>query len=61
MGPSNPRNSRVADNLVVNRQGFRAVVEEEEDHVVCHPVNVERLDTSFLGVKLPWHLVGAVK
>ncbi len=59
--PANPRNSQVADNIVVNKQGFRAVTEEEEEHVICHPVDMDRLDTSFLGLSLPWHLVGVFR
>ncbi len=61
MGPAKPGNTNVADNIVVNRQGFRAVITEEEEHVICHPIDVEELDTSWLGVNLPWAMVGAVK
>ncbi len=56
--PANPNNSTIADNIVVNRQGFRAVIVEEDDHLICHPIDVYPLEPTFLGVKLPWHLVG---
>ncbi len=59
--PANPNNTRIADNIVANKQGFRAVIEEEEEHLICHPVDVYPLDPPFLEVKLPWQLVGVCR
>ncbi len=61
VAPSAPNKSKVADHLVMNRQGFRAVISADEHHVICHPVDVEELDTSFLGVHLPWRKVGVAR
>ena len=58
---STPRNNKVADNYVVTSQGFRAIYKTSEDHVYCHPIEVEALDTEYLGFSLPWHLIGAAK
>ncbi len=51
----------VADNIITTRRGFRAVSRAEPDHVFCHPVVVQDIDTSDLGLPLPWSTVGAAR
>ncbi len=53
--------SRVADNYVTTRRGFRAVSKTDDQHIYCYPVETEEIDTTFLGLDLPWSLVGAAR
>ncbi len=54
-------NTKVADNYITTQRGFRAVTRTDDQHVYCHPVETEDIDTSFLGLNLPWNLVGAAR
>ncbi len=54
-------NRKVADNYITTRRGFRAVSKADAEYVYCHPVQTEEIDTSFMGLQLPWSLVGAVR
>ncbi len=53
--------SKVADNIVTTRRGFRAVSRVDEEHIYCHPVLTREIDTSALGLPLPWGTVGAAR
>ncbi len=51
--------SKVADNIVTTHKGFRAVSRTDPHYIYCHPVQVREIDTSHLGLPLPWGTVGA--
>ena len=53
--------SKVADNIIVTRRGFRAISKADEEYVYCYPVETEDINTSFLGLQLPWMTVGAAR
>ncbi len=53
--------TQVADNFITVRRGFRAVSKTDEEYVYCYPMETEDIDTSFLGLQLPWRLVGAAR
>ncbi len=61
MKAPNPRNCQVADNYVVTTQGFRAIYKTSEENVYCHPIELEAVNTDFVGFSLPWHLIGVSK
>ena len=51
--------TKVADNIVTTRRGFRAVSRTDEENIYCHPLVLRDIDTSHLGLPLPWGTVGA--
>ncbi len=59
--PSRATNKRTADNYVVTPRGFRAIYRTTEDFIYCHPIEVEAVNSDFVGFSLPWHLVGVFK
>ncbi len=54
-------NTKVADNYITTQRGFRAVTRTDQQYVYCHPVETGDIDTSALGLNLPWTLVGAAR
>ena len=54
-------NSKVADNYITTRRGFRAVSRTDPEHVYCYTIETEDIDTSCMGLNLPWNLVGAAR
>ncbi len=46
--------TKVADNIVTTRRGFRAVSRTDPENIYCHPVVVQPVDTAELGLPLPW-------
>jgi len=46
------------DSIVMTGNDFFQVYAISDDILSCHPIKIESLDTSFLGINLPWDKVG---
>ena len=59
--PISESNSSICDSYIVTNRGVRVVQSMDEDAFYCHPVVVEEFNTDFVGINLPWKLVGVYK
>ena len=59
IAPASARNTKVADNLVITREGIFQVNEElHEDVYSCNRLVLGRFRADAVDSPLPWHLVG---
>ncbi len=59
--PISESTSSICDSYIVTKKGKRVVLEKDEESLLCHPVVLQDFKTDYVGISLPWHLVGVYK